>query len=83
MTTERAFEMGKEAFEKGWHSAPALNAEFHGAVFSKAGVSAGTYLELAAAYLDGWTRANLDAPIPGWEPWEYPEWSPRYAPKPA
>lgn len=82
MTTERAFEMGKEAFEKGWHSAPALNAEFlKEALFP--GIKAKTYHELTGAYLDGWHRANLDAPIPGWEPWEYPEWSTHYAPKPA
>lgn len=82
MTAERAFEMGKQAFEKGWHSAPVLNPEFCKELLTPR-LTANEYMELSGAYLNGWTRANLDAPIPGWEPWKYPEWSPHYAPKPA
>ncbi len=62
MTIETARQAGQDAFENGRDRAPALNQAFLKACFAETN-EGDTIAPLLDAYLAGWDRANLDAPL--------------------
>lgn len=58
--------VGRQAFENGEHSAPALNATV---MAHMAGMPVGTgAIEIMRAFTRGWDAANLAAPVPDLDP---------------
>lgn len=60
-----AAQLGRDGFAAGLPAAPAANKSLMTFLTSKT-LQIGEWIQLMDAYARAWTKANLEAPVPGW-----------------